>query len=74
MASHGKKYLSAREKIDNDTLYEPLAAINLLKEVGFASFDETVEFIFEPVWTPARQISRSATWLLCPMVWVNPSR
>ncbi len=43
MASHGKKYLSAREKIDNDTLYEPLAAINLLKEVGFASFDETVE-------------------------------
>ncbi|QRN82342.1 50S ribosomal protein L1 [Chloroflexota bacterium] len=43
MASHGKKYLSAREKIDKDTLYEPLAAINLLKEVGFASFDETVE-------------------------------
>ncbi|MBG0788655.1 MAG: 50S ribosomal protein L1 [Anaerolineaceae bacterium] len=43
MASHGKKYLNAREKIDKDTLYEPLAAINLLKEVGFASFDETVE-------------------------------
>jgi len=43
MASHGKKYQSAREKIDSDTLYEPLEAIKLLKEVGFASFDETVE-------------------------------
>jgi large subunit ribosomal protein L1 len=43
MASHGKKYLSAREKIDSDTLYEPFEAIKLLKEIGFASFDETVE-------------------------------
>ena len=43
MASHGKKYQSAREKIDSDTLYGPLEAIKLLKEVGFASFDETVE-------------------------------
>lgn len=43
MASHGKKYLGAREKIDSETLYGPLEAINLLKEIGFASFDETVE-------------------------------
>ena len=43
MASHGKKYLGAREKVERDTLYEPLEAIKLLKEVGFASFDETVE-------------------------------
>jgi large subunit ribosomal protein L1 len=43
MASHGKKYLSARDKIDSDNLYGPLEAIELLKEIGFASFDETVE-------------------------------
>lgn len=43
MASHGKKYLAAREKIDRDKLYEPLAAVKLLKEIGYVSFDETVE-------------------------------
>jgi large subunit ribosomal protein L1 len=43
MASHGKKYLEAREKIDREKLYEPLEAIKLLKEVSYAKFDETVE-------------------------------
>jgi large subunit ribosomal protein L1 len=43
MASHGKKYLEARSKIDRDNLYGPLEAIQLLKEVHFANFDETVE-------------------------------
>jgi len=43
MASHGKKYLEARQKIDREKLYEPLEALELLKEVSFANFDETVE-------------------------------
>jgi len=43
MASHGKNYLEAREKIDREKLYEPLEALELLKEVSFANFDETVE-------------------------------
>ena len=43
MASHGKKYLEARGKIENDKLYDPLEAITLLKEVSYAKFDETVE-------------------------------
>ncbi len=43
MASHGKKYLGAREKVERDTLYDPLDAVKLLKEVSFAGFDETVE-------------------------------
>lgn len=43
MASHGKKYLEARSKIDRDNLYGPLEAIKLLKDVHFTNFDETVE-------------------------------
>lgn len=43
MASHGKKYLEARQKVDRETLYQPLEAIELLKEISFANFDETVE-------------------------------
>jgi large subunit ribosomal protein L1 len=43
MASHGKKYREAIAKIDRETLYEPLEALKLLKEVSFANFDETVE-------------------------------
>jgi len=43
MASHGKKYLEARGKVENERLYEPLEAITLLKDIRFANFDETVE-------------------------------
>jgi len=43
MASHGKKYLEARNQIDREQLYDPLEAFKLLKSVSFANFDETVE-------------------------------
>lgn len=43
MASHGKKYLEAREKVDRDQLYSPMEAMALLKELSYANFDETVE-------------------------------
>lgn len=43
MASHGKKYLTARQKVDREKLYEPREALELLKEISFANFDETVE-------------------------------
>jgi len=43
MASHGKKYLEARGKIESDKLYGPLEALELLKDIHFVSFDETVE-------------------------------
>lgn len=43
MASHGKKYLEAREKVDRESLYVPREALELLKEISFANFDETVE-------------------------------
>lgn len=43
MASHGRKYLEAREKVDRESLYVPREALELLKEISFANFDETVE-------------------------------
>ena len=43
MAKHGKKYLEAAEKIDSDRQYEPLEALQLVKETSTSRFDETVE-------------------------------
>jgi large subunit ribosomal protein L1 len=43
MAKHGKKFLSAEKQVDHDRLYEPKEALDLLKQVAFAKFDETVE-------------------------------
>lgn len=43
MARHGKKYQEARKQIDRTVLYEPLHAVELVKKVAPAKFDETVE-------------------------------
>lgn len=43
MAKHGKKYLAAIAKFDQNTNYEPRHALELVKETAYASFDGTVE-------------------------------
>ncbi len=43
MAKHGKRYNEIRGKVDRDKQYEPRAALALVKELGNAKFDETVE-------------------------------
>ena len=43
MARHGKKYLEARQKVDRETLFQPKEALQLLKDISYANFDETVE-------------------------------
>ncbi len=43
---HGKKYLEARQKMDRARLYSPREALELLKEISYANFDETVEVHF----------------------------
>jgi len=43
MAKHGKKYMAAVAKIDQDRNYEPDEAIALVKETAIATFDSTVE-------------------------------
>ncbi|MDR1894047.1 MAG: 50S ribosomal protein L1 [Spirochaetales bacterium] len=39
----GKKYREALKKFDKNTLYEPVRALSLVKELAYAKFDETVE-------------------------------
>ena len=43
MSKPGKRYRSAIEKVDRNTLYGPREAISLLKELPDANYDETVE-------------------------------
>jgi large subunit ribosomal protein L1 len=43
MPKRGKKYQAALGKFDRDTVYEPAAALRLIKETAPAKFDETVE-------------------------------
>ncbi len=46
MAKHGKKFNAAAEKVDSTKLYTPLQALNLVKEVAPAKFDESIEAHF----------------------------
>ena len=43
MPRHGKKYQEARKQVDRTVLYEPLQAMELVKKIAPAKFDETVE-------------------------------
>jgi large subunit ribosomal protein L1 len=39
----GKKFAEALKKVDRTRYYEPLEAVNVVKDASFAKFDETVE-------------------------------
>jgi large subunit ribosomal protein L1 len=39
----GKKYNAALAKIDREKLYQPREALELIKEISYGNFDETVE-------------------------------
>ena len=41
--THGKKYLEAAKEIDRMKQYEPAEAMELVKKVAVAKFDETIE-------------------------------
>ena len=41
--THGKNYIAAREKVDREREYEPVDAVQLVKELRRAKFDESVE-------------------------------
>jgi large subunit ribosomal protein L1 len=43
MAKHGKKYLAAAAKVDQDQFYSPEQALSLVKETSYTKFDGTVE-------------------------------
>jgi large subunit ribosomal protein L1 len=43
MAKHGKKYLAAKAKIEEEKAYSPREAVSLVKETSITKFDATVE-------------------------------
>lgn len=43
---HGKKFREAAAKVDRASVYTPLEAVKLVKEMASANFDETVEAHF----------------------------
>ncbi|SFH39630.1 large subunit ribosomal protein L1 [Desulfotomaculum arcticum] len=43
MPKHGKRYQDAAKQVDRATAYEPLEAMELVKNMAKAKFDETVE-------------------------------
>ena len=43
MVKHSKRFSAVAEKVDLDRIYQPEEAIDLVKEVSTAKFDETVE-------------------------------
>jgi large subunit ribosomal protein L1 len=43
MRKHGKKYMAALAKIDQEKFYEPAEAMKLVKETAYSKFDGTVE-------------------------------
>jgi large subunit ribosomal protein L1 len=45
MTKHGKKYTDAAKRFDRDRLHEPVEAIDLVKNLAPAKFDETVEVV-----------------------------
>ncbi|MCT3336354.1 50S ribosomal protein L1 [Lacticaseibacillus paracasei] len=46
MAKKGKKYLEAAKAVDQTKQYTPEEAVDLLKKIDFAKFDETVEVAY----------------------------
>jgi large subunit ribosomal protein L1 len=43
MAKHGKKYLAAKAKFDQNETFDPRRALELVRETAYANFDATVE-------------------------------
>jgi large subunit ribosomal protein L1 len=43
MATHGKRVLELRKKVDPERVYEPDEALTLVKDLASAKFDETIE-------------------------------
>jgi large subunit ribosomal protein L1 len=43
MAKHGKKYMAALAKVDQEKNYDPAEAVKLVKETAYTKFDSTVE-------------------------------
>ncbi|MBN1531402.1 MAG: 50S ribosomal protein L1 [Spirochaetes bacterium] len=57
----GKKIQEARQRIDKTKLYNPDEAVNLMKEVKFTKFDETVDMSIKIVHKSYQNVRGSVT-------------
>jgi len=47
MTKHGKNYREARKHLDSNASYPEAEAVQLVKSMSFAKFDETIEAVFK---------------------------
>jgi len=47
MTKHGKNYRDARDHLDSNVSYPEAEAVQLVKSMSFAKFDETIEAVFK---------------------------
>lgn len=47
MTKHGKNYRDARKHLDSNVSYPEAEAVQLVKSMSFAKFDETIEAVFK---------------------------
>ncbi len=47
MTKHGKNYRDARKHLDSNASYPEAEAVQLVKSMSFAKFDETIEAVFK---------------------------
>lgn len=47
MAKHGKNYRDARKQLDSNVSYPEAEAVQLVKSMSFAKFDETIEAVYK---------------------------
>ena len=68
MLKQGKKYQEVAKLVEKDKLYDPEEAIALIKTMGTAKFDETVEIANEEHNAVADQSDPSQCHQLCAEV------
>lgn len=72
MAKVGKKYAEAAKLFDKQKQYDVAEAIDILKKMDTAKFDETVELAVNLNVIRNTPTSRSAAPWYCPTALVNP--
>jgi large subunit ribosomal protein L1 len=65
MKKKSPKFIEASKKIDNTKNYNVEEAINLVKEVAFAKFDETIELAYRLGVDPSHA-DQMIQWSPCP--------
>jgi ribosomal protein L1 len=72
MAKHGKKYLEAAAKVDQDKIYSAREAVALAKETSITKFDATVEVHMRTTLDSRQADQQLRDVVVLPMDWARP--